>query len=286
MARGVLGIATVLVLLTGCGSDPSSFEGSSEELKDAGTSRVEWRLEEKSAESPFSSSGVGTIDYAKERGELVIVMNLRKSKESMELRAVYIGRDSYMAVPYHGRMLWQKMPDYEPTGPDRFAPGPGGPRPDEVLDLLRNSSKKVEELGDDEIRGVTADHYRAHIDDKTVGEDTDLYGPKGLVIDAWIDDEGLLRRLRIPFGGAKGPVEVIDLYDFGVPVDIEEPSADEVVSEKEFERLMEKECASSDEVGEENAWCLLFGGSGSMTTYEGGEISPTETMPRTVTDSR
>jgi hypothetical protein len=285
MARGVLGIATVLVLMTGCGSDPSSFEGSSEELKDAGTSRVEWRLEAKSAESPFSSSGVGTIDYAKERGELVIVMNLRKSKESMELRAVYIGRDSYMAVPYRGRMLWQKLPDYEPTGPDRFAPGPGGPRPDEVLDLLRNSSKKVEELGDDEIRGVTADHYRAHIDDKMVGEDTDLYGPQGLVIDAWIDDEGLLRRLRIPFGGAEGPVEVIDLYDFGVPVDIEEPPADEVVSEKEFKLLMEKECASSDEAGEENASCLLFGGS-HVTTYDGGEISPTETMPRTVTDSK
>jgi hypothetical protein len=279
-------VVPALLLLAGCGSDPSSFEGTSEELKDAGTSRVEWRLEQDPAET-FLPSGMGTIDYAKQRGELVFVVKGRKNKESMEMRALYIGRDSYMAVPYHGKTLWQKVHNYEPTGPDRFAPGPGGPRPDEVLDLLLESSTKVEQVGNDEIRGVSADHYRAHIDDKVVADDAALYGPKGLVIDAWIDDEGLLRRIRIPFGGAHGPVEVIDLYDFGVAVDLEAPRADEILSEEEFEKLMEKECASTEGVEDKNFWCLLFGESGSdVTTYEGGELTPTETMPRKVTDSK
>jgi hypothetical protein len=290
-ARGeeVLVLRTLLVtstalLVAGCGSDPSSFEGSSEELKDAGTSRIEFRLEENSVEWPFSVAGVGTIDYAKERGDLVVAVERQKSKDSpsMEMRTVYIGRDTYLVMPYRGKTLWKKNPDYEATGPDRFAPGPGGARPDEVLDLLVKSSKTVEHLGNDEIRGVSADHYRAHIDEKAVGDD---YEPKGLVIDAWIDDDGLLRRIRTPFGGTDGPVEVIDLYDFGVPVEIEAPPADEVISEEEFNKLMERECENSDVARDENAWCLLFG---SDVSRSGGsvEISPTETMPRRVEEKR
>ena len=51
-------------------------------------------------------------------------------------------------------------------------------------------------------------------------------------------------RIRIPYGGEpKAAVEVVDLFDFGVPVDVEAPPANEVVSEEEFDKLMEKECA-------------------------------------------
>jgi hypothetical protein len=285
--RRTLLVASTALLMAGCGSDPSSFDSSSQELQDAGSSRIEWRLEQEATEWPFSSTGVGSIDYAKDRGELAMVLESeqRGKGKRMEMRGVYIGRDSYLAVPYHGKMLWQKLPDYEATGPDRFVPGPGGPRPDEVLDLLVKLSKDVERVGNDEIRGVSADHYRAHVDDKALGDEADLPEPKGLVIDAWIDRDGLLRRIRVPYAGTEGPVEVIDLYDFGVPVDVEAPPADEVVSEKEFYKLMEKECESSN--GDENAWCLMLGASG--TSYESSgsdEMLPTETMPRTVTDSR
>ena len=89
------------------------------------------------------------------------------------------------------------------------------------------------------------------------------------MIDAWIDDEGLLRRIRIPFGGTDGPVEVIDLYDFGVPVDIEAPPADEVISEDEFSKLLERECEKSDGAGEENALCMLFGVSTRVIRLRG-----------------
>jgi hypothetical protein len=281
--RSVLLLGSAALLVAGCGSDPSTFEDSGQELKDAGSSRIEFRLE-RSGDWGVSPRGSGSIDFAKDRGELVFVVEvpqMGKESRKMEMRSLYIGRDSYLGVPYRGKTLWQKSPDYEATGPDRFAPGPGGARPDEVLDLLRKSSKKVELLGNDEIRGVSADHYRAHIDEKSVGDDAELYEPNGLVIDVWIDDEGLLRRIRIPFGGAEGPVEVIDLYDFGVPVDIDAPPADEVISVEEFERLMEKECESG---GDEPAWCMVFGGSIESSGSE--EISPTETMPRTVTDPK
>jgi hypothetical protein len=275
--RRALALVPVALFVAGCGTEPSTFDNSSVELKNAGSSRVEFRLEKNPANRPFSWSGVGAMDYAKDRGELVVFVGGRKSTQS--LRAVYIGRDTYMAVPYRGKTLWQKSPDYEATGPDRFAPGPGGPRPDEVLDLLVKASNKVERLGNDEIRGVSADHYRAHIE-----RDADLAQFEDLVIDAWIDDDGLLRRIRIPFGGAEGPVEVIDLYDFGVPVNIDAPSPDEVVSQEEFNRLMDRECVASKGAGDENPWCLLFGGMVLSGSGGSDESSPPETIPRKVSD--
>ena len=270
-------------LAAGCGAEPSSFEGSDQALQDARTSRVDWRLEESpGADSSFASSGTGSIDFAKDRGQLKVILEHRgkgEESKSMELRAVFIGHDTYSEIPYRGKTLWQKTPDsYEARGADRFAPGPDGPRPDEVLDLLIKSSEKVEQVGNDEIRGVSADHYRAHVAAKAIEDDAEMYGPKGLVVDAWIDGEGLLRRIRIPFGRF-GPVEVIDLYDFGVPVDIEAPPKDELISEEELEKLTEKECAGKSEEDLPD-WCMLYGGSiESSSSLE--EYSPTETIPTT-----
>jgi hypothetical protein len=277
MRRALL-VVPVLLLVAACGSDPSSLEGSGQALKDAGTSRVEWRMEGNLPDSEMFTA-TGTIDYVKERGEMVT-----KSKDHPKpfVRGIFIGHDAYMGVDYQGKMLWQKSSGEMATGADRLGPGPGGTRPDEVLDELVEASEKVEQVDREEIRGVTTTHYRAHIDEKKVAESKDLYPPEGLIIDAWIDEDGLMRRLRLPFGGPKDPVQVIDLYDFGVEVSIEPPPEDQVVSEDEFERLMEKECAKAapDEASEANPICMFFGGVGSSPDeLEAEEMSPTETIP-------
>ena len=51
-------------------------------------------------------------------------------------------------------------------------PGPGGTSPDRLLKDLIKSSKKVEKLGSEEIRGVTTTHYRAHLDKTKLGIDS------------------------------------------------------------------------------------------------------------------
>jgi hypothetical protein len=280
--RRALALVPIALLVAGCGSEPSAFDKSGEQLKDAGSSRIEWKVEQAEPKWPFSAA-VGSIDYVHNRGELIVGLKSEASPKT-ELRTLFIGRVSYMGAPYRGKVLWQKSTEKEATGVDRLEPGTGGSRPDEVLDLLIKSSDKVESLGNDEIRGVSAEHYRAHIDEKVIGESRILYPPGGLVIDAWIDDEGLLRRIRIPFGGDKDPVEVIDLYDFGVAVEVEAPPADQVVSEKEFNRLIEAECVASKRAGDEDPWCFLFG---SVLVGSGGsDEMPTETMPRTVTEPK
>jgi hypothetical protein len=275
MRRLSLLLLLLVPLAAGCGSEPSSFQGADDALKDASSSRIEWKLEGKDVPDWALMRSTGSIDYAKGRGEMMIK---GKSDSAPEARALFIGNDAYLGVEVDGTMYWMKESMYDATGAHRFEPGPGGTSPDRLLKELVKSSKTVEKLGSEDIRGVTTTHYRAHLDkDKTPIRGSPNEEPG--VVDAWIDEQGLPRRIRIPYGESDGGA-VFDLFDFGVPVDVEAPPADEIVSEDKMDKLMEKECAGADTDPESmNPLCLMFASpaesQGSM------QISPTETVPTT-----
>ena len=261
----------------GCGSDPASLQGSGVSAKDASSSRIEWKLEGKGLPDWAAMSSTGSMDYANSRGEMVIK---GKGDSAPEARALFIGRDSYLGVEVGGKTYWMKEAVYDPAGAHRFEPSPGGTSPDRLLKDLVKSSKKVEKLESEDIRGVTTTHYRAHLDKNKVPIPGSADAEPG-VVDAWIDEQGLPRRIRIPYGENDGGA-VFDLFDFGVPVKVEAPPASEIVSEDEMSKLMEKECAPADKAPEDlNPLCPLF----SVTLLPGspssgsGQISPTETVP-------
>ena len=263
-------------LAAGCGSEPSSLKGSGDALKDASSSRIEWKLDGRGVPDWASMRSTGSIDYANGRGEMVIK---GKSDSAPEARALFIGRDSYLGVEVAGKRYWMKESIYDATGAHRFEPGPGGTSPDRLLKDLVKSSKKVEKLGSEEIRGVTTTHYRAHLDKSKVpilGSASEAPG----VVDAWIDEQGLPRRVRIPFGGENDSAGVIDLFDFGVPVHVEAPPASEIVSEDKMNKLMKKECAGAEKDLENmNPLCLFFA---EPSTSQGSlQVAPTETVPTT-----
>jgi hypothetical protein len=271
----LLALLALVPLAAGCGTDPSSFEGSDDALRDASTSRMEWRFEGPQAPAWGGWRLSGVIDYANSRGDIVIN---GKSDSAPEARAIFVGRNTYLGAEIDGTMYWQKDIVTDVTGADRFVPGPGGTTPDRLLEDLIKASKKVEKLGSEEIRGVTTTHYRAQLDETKLGAD----GDASVAVDAWIDEQGLPRRVRIPFGGDGDTAAVADLFDFGVPVDVEAPPASEIVSEERFDELMQKECAkvkAAKDLEDANPLCLLFGGEVSG----GGSLqgSPTETVPTT-----
>ncbi len=134
----------------------------------------------------------------------------------------------------------------------------GGSDPTKFLAYLEKVSNSVHEVGSDEIRGVETTHYRASLD---LGKAVDranvppalrdaagaLLGQFGDVpVDVWVDAHGLLRRMRMELdlasflrgAGASGTSGVsgatptvtvsLDLYDFGSPVRVVAPPADEV----------------------------------------------------------
>jgi len=263
--RGAILLALLVPLAAGCGAKESGLAGSDQALKDAGSSRIEMTM---ASEDGFSATG--SIDYARDRGELVITS---KGVEipGGKMYGRFIGRTSYFGFTLLGKQRWQKEADYEPSGTDRFIPGPGGPNPDRLLGLLIKSSTEVETLETEEIRGVPARHYRAHLDKKKLGDDAS-YLPKDVVIDAWIDEDGLVRRVRVPQTDGAEPT-IIDLFDFGVEVDVEAPPAAEIVTEEELFKLMEKECRQMPVEKRRNSFfcdeAIAFGS-------EGGSV---ETVP-------
>jgi hypothetical protein len=272
-------LLVVLLALTplaaGCGSEPASLAGSDDALKDASTSRIEWKMEGKRVPDWALWRSTGLIDYANGRGEIVIRF---KSDAAPEARALYMDRNTYLGTKVGGSMYWLKESAEDATGTDRFMPGPGGTSPDRLLKDLIKSSKKVEKLGNEEIRGVTTTHYQAHLDSTKPG----VNPVESVTVDAWIDDQGLPRRVRVPFGAGGDAAAVVDLFDFGVPVDIEAPPANEIVSEDKFDKLMETECANvGKDLEDANPLCLLFGSSGLSPGSDSVQISPTETVPTT-----
>ena len=125
--------------------------------------------------------------------------------------------------------------------------------PSQYVEFLRAAADGVEEVGAEEIRGTPTTHYRADLtmDDvieATQDENTRAYaeaiqemgGEIGEIsVDAWIGDDGLPRRIElsmsisdvpgIPDGQMKMDV-ALDLFEFGVPVDIRPPKRFEEVT--------------------------------------------------------
>jgi hypothetical protein len=199
------------------------------------------------------------------------------------VRAIVIGHDTYVGMKMLGQERWLKESEANVDGSARFVPGPSTPGPDQLLALLTKSSKRVEMVGEEAIRGTPTKHYRAHLDKLKLRERAS-YLPDDLVVDAWIDDHGLVRRIRVPLGGKDAPVYIVDLYDFGVDVNVKAPPDDEILPEKEFSKLFERECLREhrEETSGESPFCLTLisdpGSSGSDTAPGPG---PTVTVPTT-----
>jgi len=131
--------------------------------------------------------------------------------------------------------------------------------PSQFLDYLTSASGPVEELGREEVRGVDTRHVRAALDlEKYVaGLDADtrekigpvveqfrqLIGGEKPVLEAWVDDEGLVRRIAmdmsfaVPAGGGDSSVGMtMDLFDFRADVYVEIPPADQVFDATDLAR--------------------------------------------------
>jgi hypothetical protein len=266
-------------LAAGCGSEAVSLQGSDDALRDASTSRVEWKLEGGAVPYWALLRSTGSIDYANDRGEL----DFTGSNSQPDARVVFVGRDGYLGAKVGDRMYWEKQSSADTREADRFLPGSSAMTPDRLLKDLIKASKKVEKVGSEDIRGVTTTHYRAHLDGSKLGSNVDDNVPEA--VDAWIDEQGLPRRVRVPYGNGNDAIAaVVDLFDFGVPVDVQAPSADDIVSEEAFSKLMEKVCAkvkTAKDLEDANPLCLLFGATLEPSGSDSMQISPTETVPTT-----
>jgi hypothetical protein len=115
-----------------------------------------------------------------------------------------------------------------------------GQTPDDALELLSRTAGTVTTLGEEEIDGVQTTHYRARVDPRKVPPKDKLQQLTAAVyepIDVWIDDDDLVRQVRLDYTAKADPARperartklTMKLSDFGLTVDVEPPAASLVV---------------------------------------------------------
>jgi len=214
---------------------------------------------------PLEIRGEGVVDNAKRVGRLEFDFRSLAGSlppasgvEASDLtgEVIFDGFVFYMRFPVLSQLLeggreWVKF-DVEEIGRAQgldlssFTQF-GQADPSQALQYLRAVSGEVEDRGSEQVRGVSTTHYEATVDlrkfpdvlPETQREEAEesaealieQLGGHELPMEVWIDDDGLIRRQRFDFAfdSAEGP-EVsfrydMELYDFGVQVDVEPPPA-------------------------------------------------------------
>jgi hypothetical protein len=181
----------------------------------------------------------------------------------MVVEAVYDGDTAYVKAPIVESLFGSK-PWVKVTSPKlgELADQLGGGLeavPHGFLELLEGAGGPVTTVGTEEVRGVPTRHVAVDLDvqkvvDQAAGEHrqhlADQLGEHGVDLgklgpipaEAWIDDDGYVRRFSVSFdladvgkvhpgAEASGVVtETIELYDFDQPVDITVPPSSEVAT--------------------------------------------------------
>ncbi len=143
----------------------------------------------------------------------------------------------------------QEFSKTDTSGLDQFG-SLSGMDPRDVFGFLKAVSGSIEAVGSEEVRGASTSHYRATLDPakltelvpadqrETLGGVDEAARQAGLTelpLDVWIDADNRIRKLAIELD-AKMPGSdesmqasfVVELYDYGTPLELDLPPADQV----------------------------------------------------------
>lgn len=287
--RRIKGIAAVLLALTvtaaACGGGesgaPKSGGGSAadavlvaaKKTTDAGSSKIAMTADFQAGETSFSMSGEGIFDYEKQAGRMAFKLIGDEIPEAFSgYEMIFTKGVVYMKFPDEfsqflpGLKPWIKM-DLDELAKQSELNLPGfnsftNQDPTSALAFMRGA-KDVKVEGKESIRGVATTHYSMTIDMKAASAELpeesrkaveDLIEQTGLEeipMEAWIDDEDRVRRMRFSMdlskiGEIAGGVEPgqggtmtigMDLFDFGTDVSVSAPATDQVSDYSELAKL-------------------------------------------------
>jgi hypothetical protein len=262
-------VTALAALAAGCSSDAASPSAAVAEAAtkttDAGSARLVYTATLSGGQlGGFEMSGEGAFDYDANRGRMTYEMgpplNARMQMIMDEL-VMYMRLPAELRTQLPAGKSWLKL-DLGRIGKtmgvdlDALVQLNQGD-PSQALNYLRGTSDEVEEVGEEEVRGVDTTHYRADVDLERALEQSleaipedqhaavraavqrmiELTGTRTLPMDVWVDDEGLARRIamstdmKVPEQqGERIRMQMqMEFFDFGVGVDVQPPAPDEVV---------------------------------------------------------
>jgi hypothetical protein len=206
-----------------------------------------------SSSSSFSASVTGVADFSTGNSQLTFAASgaagsvlggglVMRSVAGVVYMQLPPSLEGVMGLPAGAEWMSIPLPKFGAQSP---IGGAGQTDPTQMLASLEAVSSNVTTVGTATIRGVATTHYHALLD---LGKAIDtakvpaslrstlqqmlgkLGGMSSIPVDVWVDGAGRMRRLSetttLPSAGAF--TTTMDLYDFGVPVNVQAPPADQV----------------------------------------------------------
>lgn len=232
------------------------------------------------ADEPVEIRGRAVFDHERQRGRIFFDMSdiaeafsgVPGSPTDWLGRMVVDGPVFYMRMPFLRKALgtrpWLKL-DVSSFGREsgvdlsQFSQL-NQSDPAVFLQSLRAVSDDVEAVGEDDVRGVATRRYRMTVDITRAAdvapadvrdevraafrELVEKAGIRKVPTEVWVDEEGLVRRMRqtyesVPIGrtGREGRMTMtVELFDFGVEVDVQPPPRSAVT---DLKKLIEETAA-------------------------------------------
>ena len=252
-------VAAIALVSSACGGGEQSpseiVYAAASTTADASSSRmtIDMELSGEMADAGVDSiHAEGVFDYDEREGRMTMSLPLGPDQPVSELEVRYLDSVIYQRFPpemsnVFGGKPWIKIDLDEAaalSGMDLGALASAqSADPTQGLAYLRGVSDDVSEVGEETLRGEDVTHYKLTIDlakalDEAPDDQKDairsameqLGTDTTIPAEAWIDDDGRLRKLVqettvSELGAMKMTME---LFDFGVDVDVSEPPASEV----------------------------------------------------------
>ena len=221
----------------------------------------------------LTATGTGSIDARDRTGSVVFVMNagndseLKKAFGGPTLRfqelvkgtTVYLKLPSGVAGKLPGHRPWLKLDLAKASGIPGLSSltnNPVSSDPSQFLNYLRATAGNVSKQGSAVVNGIQTTHYHATIDldrvpdalpaasrsaaKQAVSSIEQLTGLRKLPVDAWIDSNNLIRRMRLTFAESVAPSVkltigiTMDFVKYGPQPAPSFPSPDQVTDANSF----------------------------------------------------
>jgi predicted transcriptional regulator len=273
-AASLAGLTTFALVGCGGASAPVTPQAAvvqaAEKTADAGSSRASFEITMTGlGPEPFTMTGEGIFDSSERKGRMTMDLSALAEGSGQELGEAEMIFDEfvvYMKFPFLQELQPQLKPwlkfDIRELGKEQgFDLGQlsqlNQNDPSQALQYLRAASNDVKEVGKEDVRGVETTHYRMTIDLKKVVDQApedqreqlrasidqivELSGIQMVPTEVWVDEDGLARRMKLTYEGMRfapgqqGDMTMtMELYDFGVEVDVEPPPESEVTDIQEL----------------------------------------------------
>jgi hypothetical protein len=198
-------------------------------LEDATTAHMTMNMNYGTGE-PIQAKG--QVDYTTDPVSMAMDMSMPMATEGVDMRLVE--GVMYMNM---GQMTNDKFVKYDLNDPANLPPGMAGLAdqmdPLAAFKQFGPALKSVTYVGEEEVDGDDTDHFELVMDTTKVPGLEDLPQgadvPKEMAYDAWFDDDFLIRQMRMTMDMATTMEMEAQFFDWGEPVEIEAPAADDVV---------------------------------------------------------